>query len=57
MEENAANEFVRMYYVACSRAKEDLYIHIPKKELQGVIKSSLSKFIDGSGLLIEYEFV
>lgn len=56
-EENAANEFVRMYYVACSRAKEDLYIHIPQKELQELIISSLSKFIDDSGLLIEYEFV
>ena len=28
VEENPADEFARMYYVACSRAKEDLYIHI-----------------------------
>ena len=29
LQETTAEEFVRMYYVACSRAKEDLYIHLP----------------------------
>jgi hypothetical protein len=29
LEETSAEEFVRMYYVASSRAKEDLYIHLP----------------------------
>lgn len=29
LQETNAEEFVRMYYVACSRAKEDLYIHLP----------------------------
>lgn len=29
LQETIAEEFVRMYYVACSRAKEDLYIHLP----------------------------
>jgi superfamily I DNA/RNA helicase len=29
LDETSADEFVRMYYVACSRAKEDLYIHLP----------------------------
>ncbi|GHV55201.1 hypothetical protein FACS1894216_16920 [Synergistales bacterium] len=27
--ETPVEEFVRMYYVACSRAKEDLFIHLP----------------------------
>ena len=29
LQETSAEEFVRIYYVACSRAKEDLYIHLP----------------------------
>jgi len=29
LQETSAEEFVRMYYVACSRAREDLYIHLP----------------------------
>jgi len=29
LQETPAEEFVRMYYVACSRAEEDLYIHLP----------------------------
>ena len=33
VDENPANEFTRMYYVACSRAKEDLYIHISNQNL------------------------
>jgi superfamily I DNA/RNA helicase len=29
LQETPAEEFVRMYYVACSRAEEDLYVHLP----------------------------
>lgn len=29
LQETVAEEFARIYYVACSRAKEDLYIHLP----------------------------
>ncbi len=57
IDENAADEFVRIYYVACSRAKEDLYIHIPSYELKEHINNSLSEFIMSSGLIIEYEFI
>ncbi len=31
LQETVADEFVRIYYVACSRAREDLYIHLPEE--------------------------
>lgn len=57
LEENVASEFVRIYYVACSRAKDDLYIRIESGCSQEFIENSLSKFIETSGLSIEYEFI
>lgn len=57
LEEDAASEFVRIYYVACSRAKDDLYIHIEAGCSQDLIDNSLTKFIETSGLSIEYEFI
>lgn len=44
-EEEAGQEFTRMYYVACSRAKEDLYIHLPSAFDRSVIENALSAFI------------
>ena len=43
-----ANEFVRIYYVACSRA-----IGCERKE----IENSLKSFVKKSGLTIDYEFI
>lgn len=57
MEEKAADEFVRMYYVACSRAKEDLYIHIPSGCSTNDIELAIEAFIMKSGKKIEYEFI
>ena len=57
MNENPANEFTRMYYVACSRAKEDLYIHILDDNLIPKIKLSLNNFIERTGENIAYEFI
>jgi superfamily I DNA/RNA helicase len=57
LDEDAASEFVRIYYVACSRAKNDLFIHIESGCSQELIDNSLSKFIKTSGLSIEYEFL
>ncbi len=57
LEEDAASEFVRIYYVACSRAKDDLYIHIESGCSQKLIDDGLSKFIETSGLIVEYEFI
>lgn len=56
-EETLADEFVRMYYVACSRAQNDLYIHIASGCTREQIDSSLSQFMQVSGLKIEYEFL
>ena len=55
--ENSRNEFVRMYYVACSRAREDLYIHIPSGCTKEIIVSNLDAYIQNSGCKLEYEFL
>ena len=55
--ENSANEFVRMYYVACSRAREDLYIHIPFNCTKDIIVSNLETYIQSTGCKLEYEFL
>jgi superfamily I DNA/RNA helicase len=43
LSETAADEFVRMYYVACSRAREQLYIHLPDNFKIDFIRTALSK--------------
>lgn len=55
--DNVANEFVRIYYVACSRAINDLYLHIPEGCTRTEIETSLNKFIKKSGLALNYEFI
>lgn len=55
--ENSRNEFVRMYYVACSRAREDLYIHIPSGCTKDFIVSNLDAYIQNTGCKLEYEFL
>ncbi len=55
--DNVANEFVRIYYVACSRAINDLYLHIPDGCTRTEIATSLNEFIKKSGLAINYEFI
>lgn len=55
--ESPADEFTRMYYVACSRAKEDLYIHIPSECTESDIRSSIDAFCINSGQKIGYEFI
>lgn len=55
--ENNANEFVRMYYVACSRAREDLYIHILSDCEKATIVSNLDAYIQSTGCKLEYEFL
>lgn len=54
--ESSSNEFVRMYYVACSKAREDLYIHIPSGCSKDTIASSLDTYIQNVGCKLEYEF-
>ena len=55
--ENPADEFTRMYYVACSRAKEDLYIHISDEHLIAKIQAAICAFIEKTGNRITYEFI
>lgn len=51
LKEEAADEFVRMYYVACSRAREELYIHLPVGFDQNVINTALN------GRNVQYEII
>lgn len=53
----ASNEFVRIYYVACSRAIKNLYIHIPKGVSQIDIENYLKAFQRESGKMIQCEFI
>ncbi len=55
--ESKSDEFVRMYYVACSRAKEDIYIHIPEGYNATDIKNVIDSFIEKSKLQINYECI
>ena len=55
--ESSSNEFVRMYYVACSRAREDLYIHIPTGCTKDIIVSNLDAYIQNMECKLEYEFL
>ena len=53
----ASNEFVRIYYVACSRAIQNLYIHIPEGCSQSDIEKSISLFEKEKGRAINIEFI
>ena len=55
--ESSSNEFVRMYYVACSRAKEDLYIHLPSECSKDIIVSNLDAYIQKTNCTLQYEFL
>lgn len=55
--ESPADEFTRMYYVACSRAKEDLYIHIPSECRSTEIQTAIDAFTKKSSQNIAYEFI
>jgi len=56
-EECPSNEFVRIYYVACSRAINELYIHIASDCSQDIIKKCLDAYIARSGKKIEYDIM
>jgi len=56
-DEEPADEFTRMYYVACSRSKEDLYIHIPSGCSVTEITNAMDSFMKKSKKIIDYEFI
>lgn len=54
------NEFTRIYYVACSRAKEELYIHITDtctEYAKSVIKNAIDTFGGKTSRKICYDFM
>lgn len=56
--DDAKSEFVRIYYVACSRAKKELYIHIPQGKLtKAQISSALDAYVSRTGQTIDYDFL
>lgn len=57
MGEAPEKEFARIYYVACSRAIEDLYIHIPSGCERETVEKSLNDFISKTSNSIDYEFI
>ena len=57
MDENHAGEFTRIFYVACSRAREDLYIHISDECLISIIQVAINACTEKTGKDIAYEFI
>jgi superfamily I DNA/RNA helicase len=57
LDEVRAQEFTRMYYVACSRAKEDLYIHLPEGFDPKIIETALKSYTEKCGQTLEYEII
>lgn len=57
IDENLASEFVRMFYVACSRARNELIVHVSDESLKQIIDDSLRRFIENTGQTIKYEFI
>ena len=56
--EDKIAEFVRMFYVACSRAKQDLYIHLPTGvEFKEKIEQSIDIYKEKTGSRLDYEFI
>ena len=57
IDETPSDEFTRMYYVACSRAKEDLYIHIKTGCSPDIIEAAIASFVAQTKVQIVYEIV
>ena len=55
--ETPSDEFTRMYYVACSRAKEDLYIHIQTGCSPDIIEKAITAFVAQTEMQIAYEVI
>lgn len=57
--EGNAQEFTRMYYVACSRAMEDLYIHIKDNATVNQLKIAIDNYndVNEKNQKIEYEIL
>ncbi len=57
-DENPMDEFVRIYYVACGRARKLLYIHIPEdSKLISTIKENADLFKQKQRCNLDYSFI
>lgn len=54
--ENVSDEFTRIFYVACSRAIEELYIAIDDVD-KSVIQQKLDEYIKGKNISKFYDFI
>lgn len=57
VKETKSDEFTRLFYVACSRAMNELYIHLEDESIFPIIKNSLDKFCDEKCIDINYEVI
>lgn len=58
LQETPQDEFTRMYYVACSRATEELYIHLPDNtQLLTTIEANLNSFKQQHNCRLHYEII
>ena len=58
LDETSMDEFVRIYYVACSRCRKALYIHIPDDQnLKAVIRQKIDLYVQDKKCSLEYEFI
>lgn len=58
LEETSAEEFTRIYYVACSRARKELYIHLPDDaKLVAVLQEKLDEFKNQNNCTLNYEII
>ena len=56
--DNNIAELVRIFYVACSRAKQDLYIHLPEDGLlKKKIKHCLDMYKETNNCKLDFEFI
>lgn len=57
LSETSTDEFARIYYVACSRARKELYVHIEDASLESIIRSKLTAYKEQFGINISFEFL
>lgn len=57
VKETKSDEFTRLFYVACSRAMNELYIHLEDDSLFPIIENSLDRFCNEKNIDINYEVV
>lgn len=57
LNESSADEFARIFYVACSRAKNRLFIHIDNPNLKELIQQKIEEYSQKHNYPLEYEIL